>query len=103
MRRIQVNKGRVCALAYSPDGTVLASAAGNVFDSHFDGGVRLWEVETRTARATRAVPGGAWAVTFDPSGRTLAVGTGGQQVWLWGPGLAREDPLGTTRVTLDTD
>lgn len=68
--------GSVGAVAFSPDGSVLASG-----DS--DGRVRLWEVSTgrelhRLSRHTDSVQ----SLAFSPDGQTLASG-GDNSVWLW--------------------
>lgn len=72
----------VAGAAFDPGGAMLATAAGNVFDSMFDGEVRLWSPEHRDAAWQARVPGGAWAVAFDPVTQALAVGTGHRRVEL---------------------
>ena len=64
--------GRVESVAFSPDGTTLASGS-------FDGSVRLWDVETGQHKATlstdpsrRFLTLDVWSVAFSPDGTTLA-------------------------------
>ncbi|MFJ9643890.1 WD40 repeat domain-containing protein [Streptomyces sp. NPDC101206] len=79
----------VTALAFSPDGGLLAAGG-------WSGEVRLWEAATRTPigdRLTRDLSS-VHSVAFSPDGRLLAAaGSGG--VWLWDPttGTPFSDPL----------
>jgi WD40 repeat protein len=64
------HRGRVVALAYSPDGQTLASAST-------DGTARLWDLTTGKLTATLQSPAArAYCVAFSPDGNTLAVGYG---------------------------
>ena len=66
-------------LAFSSDGTMIASARG------FEGGAAIWDVATRTVIATVGVQRfvADWVVALSPDGRILAVGGFGPTVRLY--------------------
>jgi WD40 repeat protein/serine/threonine protein kinase len=73
---VEVPAGGVYAIAYSPDGRQIATAAGGPF-SLGNGGpnVELWDRET--GRRRLALPGTEhhiWSLAFSPDGTKLAVG-----------------------------
>src|SRR5262249_49243826 len=78
---LQGHADGVVALAFSPDGRTLASG-----DMH--GAVKVWDVATRTERASLETTGDKAflsevpALAFAPDGRTLAVAAG-RDVQLW--------------------
>jgi WD40 repeat protein len=83
-REFMGHDSAVSALAFSPDGSALASAAYLRGDPH----VRLWYPRTgRFLRAWHAHDGGVHAVTFSPNGATLATAGdfGSATVRLWKP------------------
>ncbi|MEV0678870.1 protein kinase [Actinosynnema sp. NPDC050436] len=69
----------VSAMAFSPDGTTLATVA-------MDGAMRLWDTKTWASRLTLpTTEGGLSAVTWSPTGSTV-VGSGiGTSVYVWDP------------------
>jgi WD40 repeat protein/transcriptional regulator with XRE-family HTH domain len=83
-------KGRVCAVAFSPNGKLLASGDG-------DGTVGLWNRATRRPLghplpADTGPKGGVWAVAFSPNSKLLAMADADGTVRLWDPAARR--PLG---------
>src|SRR4051812_30872447 len=77
MRLIEAHKGRVCALAYSPDGKLLASGGE-------DRKVRLWEVATGAETAVLKPHSGCiYALAFMPDGQFIASGGGRNELFVW--------------------
>jgi RNA polymerase sigma factor (sigma-70 family) len=69
--------GVVHAVAFSPDGTILASGSG-------DHTIKLWDVATGRVRATlRGHTQGIRSVAFHTDGKTLASGSDDQTVMVW--------------------
>jgi WD40 repeat protein len=81
LRRWQAHKIWVTGLAYSPDGSLLASTCGSSNDHAFanDHSIHLWDAEAGTLlkRLPRPPHLGVRPLTFDPTGRRLASGDDG--------------------------
>jgi WD40 repeat protein len=72
----------VQALAYHPDGRILAAGGVDwLATSGLDGAVALWDVAMRTRIVL--LPGATTSLAFDPSGEFLAVGSLGRSVHVW--------------------
>ncbi len=68
------------ALAFSPDGSVLASAAGNTEDF----AIRLWDVATGLPLgALQAHTAIVWGLAFSPDGQMLASASSDRTARLW--------------------
>lgn len=68
--------GNISDLAWSPDGALLAVATA-------DGQIRLWDWKARTVRTRITQPRGTLMLAFDPTGRTLAVGSSDRSITLF--------------------
>jgi WD40 repeat protein len=101
-----VSHGRYRAVAFSPDGTLLATLGA-------DGMARIWNVTTQQ-EVGAPMPAGrpgvlTGTVAFSPSGRTLATVSAGGQVQLWSVathravGKAMAAGPATTVVTFSPD
>jgi WD40 repeat protein len=84
----------VRSVAFSPDGTTLATGSGTPATATSGGGfVQLWEVAT--GRRTGLLEAGSqpvFAVAFSHDGNIVAGGSGDGSVWLWNP--ATHQPVG---------
>ncbi len=79
MKVLTGHTAAVAAVAYSSDGSVLASGGG-------DNSVRLWDPETGDLKRTlKGHPNGVHSLAFSLDGKTLASGGGDNSVRLWDP------------------
>jgi len=82
------HSGRVHSVAFSPDGSTLASGCdqGTGPDGALVSGgrrVRLWNVATRACTALAGPQGAAFSVAFSPDGAALASGNSSDPVHVW--------------------
>ncbi|MET9694891.1 trypsin-like peptidase domain-containing protein, partial [Streptomyces sp. NPDC006514] len=76
-RRLAGHTKAVNSVAFSPDGTTLATGSD-------DGTVRLWDTATGKTLTTLPQTGSVWSVAFSPDRATLATGGDDGTVRLWG-------------------
>ena len=77
LKTLAGHTGRVRRIAFSPDGTMLASGSN-------DGTIRLWDV--RTGGPLKTLTGHTnvvWSVSFSADGKTLASGSWDRTIRLW--------------------
>ena len=89
LRSWQASAEGITALAFSPEGSRIASGAG-----FSDTRIRLWDAATGDeVRSWEAHPSWVSALAWSPEGRRLASGGGDQTVQVWGVGSdpARQD------------
>ncbi len=74
---VEVPAGCVCAVAYSPDGRLIATGSGGHFSGSKGGStVELWDRETGQRRLTLPITDGVlFSLAFSPDGSKLALGT----------------------------
>src|SRR5579864_2360691 len=77
LRTLRGHTSWVGRIAWSPDGSILASPSD-------DNSVRLWDAETgKCLRTLKGHQGGVRCVAFDPKGQTLATGGDDHKLNLW--------------------
>ncbi len=82
--------GGVQVVAFSPDGTLLASCWGIPWNP---GACQLWDVARHQVRAVLPTASAVCTATFAPDGGTLALGCWDGTVTLWEVAAHREPPL----------
>ena len=77
LRVLEGHTNRVSSVAFSPDGTTLASGS-------FDNTIRLWDVATgNQISPLRGHTGPVLSVAFSPDGKTLVSGSEDRTVRIW--------------------
>jgi len=84
LRTLTGHADRVSSIAFSPDGSILASGSG-------DETIKLWDVSTgRVLRTLTGHTDTVRSVAFSPDGQTLASGSFDNTIKLWDVGTGRE-------------
>jgi WD40 repeat protein len=85
LQTLEGHTSRVNAVAFSPDGKMVASASGtNDFIKPYDNTIRLWNTVTGTALQTlKGHTSSVHAVAFSPDGKMVASASDDNTVWLW--------------------
>ena len=79
-------KAPAVALAFSPDGTILATGSGDWQKFEDSGQIKLWDPRTATFLADLTDEKNAvWVLRFSPDGKTLASGSSDGLITLWDP------------------
>ncbi|MCX4239428.1 SUMF1/EgtB/PvdO family nonheme iron enzyme [Paraliomyxa miuraensis] len=80
---------RVVAVAYSPDGSLIATAAGR--ESSLDNSVRLWNARSgEPLRTFEGQAGQVYAVAFSPDGQRLATASKDKTARVWNASTCKE-------------
>ncbi|MDE0482984.1 MAG: hypothetical protein OXI67_10430 [Candidatus Poribacteria bacterium] len=77
-----VDANTISSISFSPDGTTLASCAAGRWGTRSTF-VYLWDVETGEKKSEIELPDFPTCSTYSPDGTTLAIGTLGEDVYLW--------------------
>jgi WD40 repeat protein len=93
LRVLQGHTSWISAVAFSPDGCLLASGSE-------DQSVRLWDSQTNQClRLLQGYNSGVWSIAFSPDGQTLVSGGQDRLIRLWHlTGIRRQETKGTERI-----
>jgi WD40 repeat protein len=84
LHTLMAHSREVWAVAYSPDGRLMASATGSRFEGTIAGEVLVWDATTGNPLLTLPSPtGGVYAVAFSPDGKRLASAGFDRVVRIW--------------------
>lgn len=77
-----VGANTISSISFSPDGTTLVSCAAGRWGTP-SAFVYFWDVEAGEKKSEIKLPAFPTCSTYSPDGATLAIGTGGEDVYLW--------------------
>ncbi len=77
-----VEANTISSISFSPDGTTLVSCAAGRWGTS-SAFVYFWDVEAGEKKSEIEVPDFPTCSTYSPDGTTLAIGTRGEDVYLW--------------------
>lgn len=84
LKTLKAHSSEVNSIAFAPDGTLFATASGDLFDASKEHTVKLWNGKTgKRIRTLSGFSAGVEALAISPDGKWLAAGSRDGSVKLW--------------------